>query len=113
MTIAPISLSASIERSASFSSVISAMLSALSALGLLSVTSATRGAGRDVKMFSYFASKADAGEAEDAVVDVDMNVDVNVVNRVRAVRVGLRGEENKTAVVRAVSWRRKTDMMWY
>ena len=113
MTIAPISLSASIERSASFSSVISAMLSALSALGLLSVTSATRGAGRDVKMFSYFASKVDAGEAEDAVVDVDMNVDVNVVNRVRAVRVGLRGEENKTAVVRAVSWRRKTDMMWY
>jgi hypothetical protein len=65
-------------------------------------------------MFSYFASKADVGDAEeDAVVDVDMNVDVDVVNRVRVVKVGLRGEENKTAVVRAVSWRRKTDMMWY
>jgi hypothetical protein len=54
-------------------------------------------------MFSYFASKTDAGEAEDAVVDVDMNVDVDVVNRVSVVKVGLRGEENKTAVVRAVS----------
>ena len=114
MMIAPTSLSASIKRSASVSSAMSAMLSALSALGLLSVTSATRDAGRDAIMFSYFASKADAGDAEDAdaVVDMDMDVNVDVVNRVRAINVGLRGEEKKVVVVRVVSWRRKTDMMW-
>jgi len=66
-------------------------------------------------MFSYFASKAEAGDAEDAdaVVDVDMDVDLNVdvVNWDGVVRVGLRGEEKKTVVARATSWRRKTDMM--
>ena len=113
MTIAPISLSASIKRRASFSSAISAMLSALSALGLLSVTSATRDAGRDVIMFSYFASKADA--VVDIGMDMDLNVDVvnwDGVNRDGLVRVGLRGEEKKTVAARATSWRRKTDMMW-
>jgi len=90
------------------------MLSALSAFGLLSVTSATRDAGRDVIMFSYFASKADAGDAEgaDAVVDMDMDVNVDLVNRVGIITVGLCGEEKKTVVARVVSWRRKTDMMW-
>jgi len=114
MTIALISLSVSIKRSASVSSAISAMLSALRALGLLSVTRATRDAGRDVIMFSYFASKTDAGDAEDAdaVVDMDMDVNVEVVNRVGAIKVGLRGEEKKAVVARVVSWRRKTDMMW-
>jgi len=104
-----ISLSASIKRSASVSSATSAMLIALRNLGLLSVTSATRDAGRDVIMFSYF-SKADA-EDRDAVVDMDMDVNVDVVNRVGVIKVGLRGEEKKTVVARAVSWRRKTDMM--
>lgn len=118
MTIAPISLSPSIKRRASFSSATSATLSALSALGLLSVTSATRDAGRDVIMFSYFASKAETGgaaEDADAVVDVDVDMDMDmdlnvdvvnwdgVVNRVGVVRVGLRGEEKKTVVARAES----------
>ena len=114
MTIALISLSVSIKRSASVNSSISAMLSALSALGLLSVTSAMRDVGRDVSMFSYFASKADAGDAvdADAVVDMDMDMNVEVMNRVGVIKVGLYGEEKRTVVARVVSWRRKTDMMW-
>jgi len=109
MTITPISLSASADCSALVSSAISAMLSALSALGLLSVTSAARG---DVIMFSYFTPKADAGDAEDAdaVVDIDVDMNVGTVNRAGVIKLASHGEE-KTVVARA-SWRRKTDMMW-
>ena len=99
MMIVSISLSASTDCGASVSSAISTMLSALSALGLLSVTSATRG---DVVMFSYFIPKADAEDA-DAVVDIDVDMNVGVVNRARVIKLTLHGEERKTVVARAVS----------
>ena len=106
--IVPISLFASIDCSASVGSAISAMLSALGALGLLSVTSTTRG---DVVMFSYFTPKADAEDAV-TVVDIDVDMNVGMVNRARVIKLALHGEERKTVVARAVSRRRKTDVMW-
>lgn len=61
----------------------------LSDLGLLSVTSATRNAGRNVITFLYFASKAEWETWRMETVgdmDTDIDVSVDVMDRVKVLK---------------------------